>query len=148
MSDDLFKIIKHIYCWRNFSLRLKLKCLMIFHKMSHDLLKITRHIVWWAEKLFVITGSWSWMTNSYHFCPMSIVPPIPEIQLFQIWPWKSTVNAIHACGQSYSKVWPWKYKAKVKTKVKIDGYIWGLVFNDTFIFFFCFMSSRSFCHNI
>ena len=36
---------------------------------------------------------------------------------------------------SLLNIWPWKFKAKVMAKVKIDGDIWGLASNQYFIFF-------------
>ena len=56
---------------------------------------------------------------------MAVNPPIPKIQLFQNFTLK-----IHdqgpVCGQSYLKNVPWTSKVKVMTKVKTDGYIWGV----------------------
>ena len=39
----------------------------------------------------------------------------------------------------YSKfhIWPWKFKVKVMAKVKSDGHIWGLKFNQYICFSFC-----------
>ena len=36
----------------------------------------------------------------------------------------------------YFKIWPWKSKVKVMTKVKPDGHIWNLVFNQYVCFSF------------
>ena len=49
---------------------LKLKCLMIFFKMSDDLLRIIRQNVWWSRKLFVNTETLMliWLKISvYHY---------------------------------------------------------------------------------
>ena len=66
-----------------------------------------------------------------------------------IWPWKFRYQG-HGQGQThwshllfvswqsdhfwlrYSKfhIWPWKFKVKVMAKVKYDGHIWGLGFNQ------------------
>ena len=53
-----------------------------------------------------------------------IGPPIPKIQLFQNFTMK-THGKCYACDQSYLKIWPWRFDAKVMTKIKTDGYIWG-----------------------
>ena len=103
--------------------------------------------------------SWSWMTDSHSSCSIhvhvSIGAPIPEIQLFQNLTLKSHGPACgHSSGShcllsyqsiyflflshqsalpflrySYLKILPWKSTVKIMAKVKIDGYIWGLVSN-------------------
>ena len=85
---------------------------------------------------------------------MLIGPPIPEIQHFKIWPWKSKVKVIaqghkigitpyrlvslsfHWCrsaipflGYSYFKIWHWKVKVKVMGEVKVESHNMGPTFN-------------------
>ena len=51
---------------------LKLKCLMIFFKMSDDLLRIIRQNVWWSRKLFVNTETlmliWLKISVNHYIC--------------------------------------------------------------------------------
>ena len=43
----------------------------------------------------------------------------------------------HFClGYSKFQIWPWKFKVKVMAKVKADGHIWGLEFNQYVCFLF------------
>ena len=102
--------------------------------------------------------SWSWMTNSYPFYSM----PMPFLSYFKNLTMKIHGQG-HACGQSsrshfwlsnqsiyfllithksapslliysYLKIWLWRPKVKVMTKVKTNGHIWGLEFNPCFLF--------------
>ena len=76
--------------------------------------------------------SWSWMTHCHLLCAMSIGPPILRYSYFKIWPWNLTF------WLRYRKfhIWPWKFKVKVMVKVKPDGHIWALEFNQYVSFLF------------
>ena len=92
--------------------------------------------------------------DSYSFHPLSTVPPIPQIPLFQNCPWKSKVKAMdevkiqgHIVSPtfywllplsfipcqlalpflkfSFSKIWPWKTKVKTMDEVKVQSHIVG-----------------------
>ena len=43
--------------------------------------------------------------------------------------WQSAHNWMFSLVYNKLNIWPCKLKAKVLAKVKIDGHIWGLVFD-------------------
>ena len=73
---------------------------------AHRYLKSPRSLSGRSLRIASVTKSHG---HSHKWPTMSIGLTIPEIQLLNIWPWKS--------------------KVKVMPKVKSDGYIWGLMFN-------------------
>ena len=76
-------------------------------KSSRSLLSRSLHLTLVTKR----SSLWSGMTDSHHFCAMSISPPIPEICLFQIWLWKSMVKVM--C------IW-WKVKVTLLAQQLID----------------------------
>ena len=72
MSDDLFKIIRHIvWSSQNFAMNNWIDMSDDFFKMSEDLLQIIRHVVWWSKK----NSSWSLVNN------------IPALVQIMTWRW-------------------------------------------------------------
>ena len=109
----------------------------------------------WVRSKLKVTTWVQHSVDSHPFRSMWIGHPIPELQLFKIWPWKSRVKvmgevtvqshnvgltsyrltslsfhvkrASHSWVTTILKIWPWKSKVKVMGGVTVQSHKVGVI---------------------